>query len=92
MKQKFYVRPISVVLSTSMFDQLKAITDEMNIAISDFIRNAIKRKLDELSNFKKTAAGESDFDRIYTRTLKNTKNSIFKKISDASTTSTSQVF
>jgi hypothetical protein len=53
MKQKMYVRPISVVLSTSMFDQLKAITDEMNIAISDFIRNAIKRKLDECHNNNK---------------------------------------
>ena len=45
MKQKFYVRPISVVLSTSMFDQLKAITDEGNIAISDYIREALQEKL-----------------------------------------------
>jgi len=52
MKQKFYVRPISVVLSAEMFDKLKAITDQSNIAISDFIRNAIKRKLDESQNNK----------------------------------------
>ena len=45
MKQKMYVRPISVVLSTSMFDQLKAITDKSNIAISDYIREALQEKL-----------------------------------------------
>jgi hypothetical protein len=45
MKQKMYVRPISVVLSISMFDQLKAITDESNIAISDYIREALQEKL-----------------------------------------------
>ena len=45
MKQKMYVRPISVVLSISMFDQLKAITDENNIAISDYIREALQEKL-----------------------------------------------
>ena len=58
MKQKYYVRPISVVLSTSMFDQLKTITDGMNIAISDFIRNAIKRKLDECHNNKQNKINE----------------------------------
>ena len=50
MKKKFYVRPVSVVLSIEMFDELKDITDASNIAISDFIRNAIKRKLDECHN------------------------------------------
>ena len=53
MKQKFYVRPISVVLSTSMFDQLKAITDESNIAISDYIREALQEKLKATNNNKK---------------------------------------
>jgi hypothetical protein len=52
MKQKFYVRPISVVLSTSMFDQLKAITDESNIAISDYIREALQEKLEAVNNNK----------------------------------------
>ncbi len=52
MKKKFYVRPVSIVLSIAMFDELKAITDQSNIAISDFIRNAIKRKLDECQNNK----------------------------------------
>ena len=47
-----FTRPISVVLSVEMFDELKAITDQKNIAISDFIRNAIKGKLDECQNNK----------------------------------------
>jgi len=52
MKQKLFTRPVSIVLSIAMFDELKAITDQSNIAISDFIRNAIKRKLDECQNNK----------------------------------------
>ena len=52
MKQKLFIRPVSIVLSIAMFDELKAITDQSNIAISDFIRNAIKRKLDECQNNK----------------------------------------
>jgi hypothetical protein len=45
MKQKIYVRPVSIVLSIAMFDQLKAITDRRNIGISDFIREALQQKL-----------------------------------------------
>jgi len=52
MKKKFFTRPVSIVLSIAMFDGLKAITDQSNIAISDFIRDAIKRKLDECENNK----------------------------------------
>ena len=52
MKKKFFTRPVSIVLSIAMFDGLKAITDKSNIAISDFIRDAIKRKLDECENNK----------------------------------------
>ena len=42
MKQKLFTRPISVVLSDAMFDQIKAITDRRNIALSDYIREAIQ--------------------------------------------------
>ena len=52
MKKKFFTRPISVVLSIAMFDQIKTITDQGNIGFSDFIRDAIKRKLDECYNNK----------------------------------------
>jgi metal-responsive CopG/Arc/MetJ family transcriptional regulator len=53
MKQKLFTRPVSVMLSAAMFDEVKAITDQINIGISDFIRNAIKRKLDECNNNNK---------------------------------------
>lgn len=45
MKQKLFTRPISVVLSIDMFDQIKAITDQRNIALSDYIREALQEKL-----------------------------------------------
>ena len=45
MKQKLFTRPISVVLSIDMFDQIKAITDKRSIALSDYIREALQEKL-----------------------------------------------
>jgi metal-responsive CopG/Arc/MetJ family transcriptional regulator len=60
MKQKLFTRPISVVLPVEMFDEIKAITDKSNIAISDFIRNAIKRKLDECHNNKQNKEGNKN--------------------------------
>jgi metal-responsive CopG/Arc/MetJ family transcriptional regulator len=45
MKQKLFTRPISVVISVDMFDQIKAITDQRNIALSDYIREALQEKL-----------------------------------------------
>ena len=59
MKQKLFTRPVSIVLSIAMFDERKAITDQSNIAISDFIRNAIKRKLDECHNNNKQKKEEN---------------------------------
>jgi len=45
MKKKVFTRPVSIVLTDEMFDQIKAITDHDNTAISDFIRDAIQEKL-----------------------------------------------
>ncbi len=47
MKRKVFTRPVSVVLSGEMFDQIKAITDSGEISISDYIRDAIKEKLNK---------------------------------------------
>ncbi|MGA3282588.1 MAG: hypothetical protein ABSD50_16590 [Smithella sp.] len=38
MKKKIYTRPISVMLSVDMFDQIKAVTDQGNMGFSDYIR------------------------------------------------------
>lgn len=45
MKKKIYTRPVSVVLSQETFAQIKGITDREDIAISDYIREAIQEKL-----------------------------------------------
>ena len=45
MKKKIYTRPVSVTLPDEMFDQVKAITDQGNIGLSDYIREAIQLKL-----------------------------------------------
>jgi hypothetical protein len=49
MKKKIYARPISMVISVEMFDQIKAITDQRNIALSDFIREAVQEKLNKVN-------------------------------------------
>ncbi len=45
MKKKVYTRPVSMVLSDEMFNQVKTITDNEDIGISDFVRKAIREKL-----------------------------------------------
>jgi hypothetical protein len=47
MKKRIYTRPVSVVLSQETFTQIKEITDRKDIAISDYIRDAIQEKLDK---------------------------------------------
>ena len=46
MKKRIYTRPVSVTLSEEMFEQIKTLTDSVEISISDYIRLAIKRSLD----------------------------------------------
>ena len=45
MKQKLFTRPISVMLSVDMFDQIKSITDQGNIGFSEYIKEAIQLRL-----------------------------------------------
>jgi metal-responsive CopG/Arc/MetJ family transcriptional regulator len=45
MKKKLFTRPVSVVLSDDMFEQVKVIADTQEIGISDYIREAIREKL-----------------------------------------------
>ncbi len=46
MKKKQYTRPVSILLTEEMFDQVETITNEKDIGISDYIREAIKDKLE----------------------------------------------
>ena len=57
MKQKLFTRPISEVLSVEMFDQIKAITDQRNIALSDYIREALQEKLNRKNTIIKKENG-----------------------------------
>ena len=45
MKKKLYTRPVSVTLSDEMFSEIKTVTDERHIGISDYIREAIEEKM-----------------------------------------------
>jgi metal-responsive CopG/Arc/MetJ family transcriptional regulator len=45
MKKKTFTRPVSVVLTEEIFNSIKEITDQGNIGISDYIRQAIQEKL-----------------------------------------------
>jgi hypothetical protein len=47
MKKKIYTRPVSVMVSVDMFDQIKTITDHGNIGFSDYIREALQEKLNK---------------------------------------------
>jgi metal-responsive CopG/Arc/MetJ family transcriptional regulator len=53
MKKKMFTRPVSVILSDEMFEQIKTITDHGEIGLSDYIREAIQKKL-EKDNHKQT--------------------------------------
>ncbi len=55
MKKKVYTRPVSVMLSEEIFDQVKTIADNEEIGISDYIREAIQEKLTTFNqdNFQK---------------------------------------
>ena len=45
MKKKFFVRPVSVTLSESMFQQIYEIAEKEDVSMSEIIREAIQEKL-----------------------------------------------
>ena len=47
MKKKVFTRPVTVVLSESMYQQIENITNRLEIGLSDWIRNAISMKLEK---------------------------------------------
>ena len=58
MKRKLYTRPVSIVLSDEMFDQIRKITDQRNISISDYIREALQEKSETSTKNKNIQKGE----------------------------------
>ena len=53
MKKKVFTRPVSLMLSEEMFNEVKAITDQRSIALSDYVREALQEKLNKESIIKK---------------------------------------
>ena len=45
MKKRIYTRPVTVTLPDDMFEQIKTLTDQRDIGLSDYIREAIQEKL-----------------------------------------------
>ena len=45
MKKKLYIRPVSVVVSVEMYQQIAELTNQQEISVSDYIREAIQEKL-----------------------------------------------
>jgi len=45
LKKKFFVRPVSVTLSESMFQQIYEIAEKEDVSMSEIIREAIQEKL-----------------------------------------------
>ena len=45
MKKKLFTRPVSITLPEEMFNEIKIITDELDIGISEYVREAIREKL-----------------------------------------------
>ena len=46
MKKRLYTRPVSVMLTDEMFQQIEAIAEEEDLSFSDYIRGAIQRTLE----------------------------------------------
>ena len=45
MKKKILTRPVCVMLSQEMYQQVSKITDQQEISVSDYVREAIQEKL-----------------------------------------------
>jgi len=45
MKRKIYTRPVCVMISQEMYQQLSEITMEQEISVSDYIRLAVNKQL-----------------------------------------------
>ena len=43
MKKKLLTRPVCVMLSSDIYQQIKDITDQQGISLSDYIREAIQQ-------------------------------------------------
>jgi hypothetical protein len=47
MKKKIFTRSVGIMFTEEMYLQIKKITDQEEIGISDFIRNAVQQRLEK---------------------------------------------
>jgi Arc/MetJ-type ribon-helix-helix transcriptional regulator len=52
MKKKIYTRPVCIMLSQEMYEQVFALTDSWEISVSDYIRVAIDEMLKRTNDNK----------------------------------------
>ena len=45
MKKRIYTRPVCMMLSQEMYQQVAELTDQQEISVSDYIREALQEKL-----------------------------------------------
>ncbi len=45
MKKKIYIRPVCIMLSQEMYEQVAELTEQREISMSDYIRVALQDKL-----------------------------------------------
>jgi len=50
MKKKIYTRPVCVMLSQEMYERLSQLTNEREISVSDYIRDALRLELEKNEN------------------------------------------
>ena len=53
MKKKVFIRPVSLALSTEMFEKISEITNQKEISLSEYIRNALIQALNNENNKEK---------------------------------------
>jgi len=58
MKKKVFTRPVCVMLSIELYKMLAALTDQREISMSDYIRNAVQEKLETENQNKLNEKGE----------------------------------
>jgi hypothetical protein len=47
MKKKLFTKPVTVVVSDSTYQQIEEITTQLEISVSEWIRDAISKKLEK---------------------------------------------
>jgi Arc/MetJ-type ribon-helix-helix transcriptional regulator len=50
MKKKIYTRPVCIMLSQEMYEQVSELTEQREISVSDYIREALTKALNSENN------------------------------------------